>query len=62
MPHRVSRQSAWRGFFASFPDYRNVFATAETNGDTVAITGHSECSVPELAGPVRWDALSALSW
>jgi ketosteroid isomerase-like protein len=48
---------AWRGFFAAFPDYRNVFATAHTDGDSVAITGHSECPVPELAGPARWTAL-----
>ncbi len=46
---------AWRGFFAAFPDYRNVFATATTDGDRVTITGHSECSVPELAGPARWE-------
>jgi uncharacterized protein (TIGR02246 family) len=47
---------AWRGFFAAFPDYRNVFTGTRTDGDTVAITGYSECSVPELAGPARWTA------
>jgi ketosteroid isomerase-like protein len=47
---------AWRGFFAAFPDYRNVFATASTAGDVVEIAGHSECSVEELAGPARWQA------
>jgi len=47
---------AWRGFFAAFPDYRNVFTGTSTDGDTVAITGHSECSVPGLAGPARWTA------
>jgi ketosteroid isomerase-like protein len=47
---------AWRGFFAEFPDYRNVFLTTEQAGDTVVITGYSECSVPELAGPARWTA------
>jgi ketosteroid isomerase-like protein len=47
---------AWRGFFAAFPDYRNVFATTLTAGDAVEITGRSECSVPELEGPARWSA------
>jgi ketosteroid isomerase-like protein len=47
---------AWRGFFAAFPDYRNVFSGTRTAGDSVAITGYSECSVPELAGPARWTA------
>ena len=48
---------AWRGFFAAFPDYRNVFTGTSTDGDAVEITGYSECSVPELAGPARWTAL-----
>jgi ketosteroid isomerase-like protein len=47
---------AWRGFFAAFPDYRNVFSGTRTAGDSVAITGYSQCSVPELAGPARWTA------
>jgi ketosteroid isomerase-like protein len=47
---------AWRGFFAAFPDYRNLFTGTTTDGDTVAITGYSECSVPELAGAARWTA------
>lgn len=47
---------AWRGFFASFPDYRNVFATTSVAGDTVVVTGHSECSEPALAGPALWRA------
>ena len=48
---------AWRGFFASFPDYRNEFATVTTTDDRVVIEGRSACSVPELAGPARWHAL-----
>ena len=47
---------AWRGFFAAFPDYRNIFDTTAADGDVVTITGRSECSVPELAGPARWQA------
>ncbi|HEX5995835.1 MAG TPA: nuclear transport factor 2 family protein [Jiangellales bacterium] len=40
---------AWRGFFESFPDYRNVFASMTAQDDVVAIAGHSECSEPALA-------------
>jgi ketosteroid isomerase-like protein len=47
---------AWRGFFAAFPDYRNVFATMDADGDTVTVIGHSTCSEPALAGPARWTA------
>jgi ketosteroid isomerase-like protein len=47
---------AWRGFFQQFPDYRNVFASVEAQGDVVTIIGHSECTVPELAGPALWTA------
>jgi ketosteroid isomerase-like protein len=47
---------AWRGFFAAFPDYRNVFASVVADGDTVTALGHSESSVPALDGPARWTA------
>jgi ketosteroid isomerase-like protein len=47
---------AWRGFFEQFPDYRNVFDSLEATGGVVVITGHSECSVPALAGPALWQA------
>jgi ketosteroid isomerase-like protein len=47
---------AWRGFFDAFPGYRNVFTSLAAEGDTVTITGYSECSDPELAGPARWIA------
>jgi ketosteroid isomerase-like protein len=53
---RAACTEAWRAFFAAFPDYRNVFATVVTDGDTVAVTGHSTCSEPALAGPARWTA------
>jgi ketosteroid isomerase-like protein len=48
---------AWRGFFASFPDYCNVFDTVTSEGDSVYIAGRSECSEPELAGPALWRAV-----
>jgi ketosteroid isomerase-like protein len=55
---RPACTEAWRGFFAAFPDYRNVF-TEVTSDDAgaVEVLGHSTCSVPELAGPARWRAL-----
>ncbi|MEV6732923.1 MULTISPECIES: nuclear transport factor 2 family protein [unclassified Streptomyces] len=47
---------AWRGFFAAFPDYRNVFTSLRSEGDLVTIEGHSVCTEPALAGPVLWTA------
>lgn len=50
--------SAWRGFFDSFPDYRNVFDDiAEVEPGVVAIRGHSDCSFAALDGPAQWRAL-----
>jgi ketosteroid isomerase-like protein len=53
---RAACRDAWQGFFASFPDYRNVFHTISTRGDLGTITGHSICSEPALAGPATWTA------
>jgi ketosteroid isomerase-like protein len=51
---------AWRGFFASFPDYRNVFDNLHGGpGGIVEVHGRSECSVAALAGPARWRAVVA---
>jgi ketosteroid isomerase-like protein len=52
---RTACVEAWRGFFAGFPDYRNVFDDVRevTPGEVVAV-GRSECSDPLLAGPARW--------
>ncbi|MFD9332564.1 nuclear transport factor 2 family protein [Streptomyces sp. NPDC060065] len=47
---------AWRGFFESFPDYRNVFASLAARDDVVTAVGHSVCSEPSLAGPALWTA------
>jgi ketosteroid isomerase-like protein len=48
---------AWSGFFAAFPDYRNVFDRVEPgDGDRVVAIGRSECSVAELRGPAVWTA------
>ena len=49
---------AWRGFFAAFPDYRNVFDQVASDGhDGVDVVGRSECSEPLLRGPARWHAV-----
>jgi ketosteroid isomerase-like protein len=49
---------AWQGFFASFPDYRNVFTDVVHEGaGVVTVRGHSVCSVPELDGPAHWRAV-----
>lgn len=45
---------ARRGFFASFPDYRNVFESLAARGEVVTVVGHSVCSAPSLAGPAVW--------
>ena len=51
--------AAWRGFFETFPDYRNVFTSLTVRGDVVVIVGHSECAHPALAGPALWTATIA---
>jgi uncharacterized protein (TIGR02246 family) len=53
---RQACRAAWEGFFAAFPDYRNVFTEVSAAGDTVTIIGHSICAEPALAGPARWTA------
>ena len=47
---------AWRGFFDSFPDYRNIFDTLTARDDVVSIVGYSECAESSLAGPAIWTA------
>ena len=48
---------AWRGFFAAFPDYRNIFEHLHDKGDAVIVEGRSECSDPRLNGPGLWRAV-----
>jgi ketosteroid isomerase-like protein len=49
---------AWRGFFDSFPDYRNIFDDIEDVGDgVVLVRGRSECSFLPLDGPAEWRAV-----
>ncbi|MEG3629822.1 YybH family protein [Streptomyces poriticola] len=47
---------AWRGFFAAFPDYRNVFTDLTAREQVVTASGYSVCSHPDLSGPARWTA------
>lgn len=46
---------AWRGFFAAFPDYRNVFTSLTARGEVVAVAGYSVCSEEALDGPALWE-------
>src|SRR5215813_1048156 len=43
--------AAWRGFFAAYPDYRNIFERVESRNQLVIIQGRSTCSEPLLHGP-----------
>jgi ketosteroid isomerase-like protein len=47
---------AWRGFFASFPDYRNVFDRLIVEDDRAVVVGRSSCSDQRLDGPALWVA------
>ena len=48
---------AWRGFFGSYPDYRNEFASMVlASRGVIAVLGRSVCSEPALDGPALWTA------
>ena len=49
---------AWRGFFDTFPDYKNIFDDLESTRDgVVTARGRSECTAPDLVGPASWRAV-----
>jgi ketosteroid isomerase-like protein len=51
---------AWRGFFETFPDYRNHFDDlADVGNGVVVVRGRSECSFPPLDGPAEWRVVIA---
>ena len=51
---------AWRGFFETFPDYRNEWSRVIPMGGTVIAVGRSVCSTePALDGPAIWTARTA---
>jgi ketosteroid isomerase-like protein len=54
---RATVAEAWRGFFDSFPDYRNHFETLANRGERVFVLGHSTCSFAGLQGRGIWTAL-----
>jgi ketosteroid isomerase-like protein len=50
--------AVWRGFFAAFPSYRNVFDSVAVSGQVVTIAGRSSCAEkPDLHGPALWMAV-----
>lgn len=60
--HLVGKEqvlAAWQGFFASFPEYRNVLDRIDADGETATAFGHSICpGVNELEGPAIWTAIT----
>ena len=50
----VSKHGA--DFFASFPDYRNIFDRLEVEDDRILVSGRSSCSDLRLDGPAIWIA------
>jgi ketosteroid isomerase-like protein len=48
--------SAWQGFFAQFPDYRNQLIELISRDRRVIVIGYSSCSVALLDGPALWSA------
>jgi uncharacterized protein (TIGR02246 family) len=49
--------AAWKGFFESFPDYRNDWTEVTWQDATVTAIGRSACSTePALDGPAIWTA------
>ena len=54
---RAEVLEAWKGFFSSFPDYRNDWSKVMRVGGTLIALGRSICSTePALAGPAIWTA------
>jgi len=53
---KATMKGQWKQFFASFPDYRNHFEVIVSDGNRVAVAGHSTCSVQALHGPALWSA------
>jgi ketosteroid isomerase-like protein len=47
---------AWKGFFAAFPDYRNIFDRIDVTDGVVVMAGRSACADMRLDGPALWRA------
>ena len=54
---RKTMKEGWAEFFRLYPDYRNIFSRVQSEGDTVVMVGHSECSEEILDGPAIWTAV-----
>lgn len=55
---RTACLAAWRGFFAAYPGYRNVFEAVSASGTNVTAAGYSMCpNHPVLEGPALWTAV-----
>ncbi|UCE44476.1 MAG: nuclear transport factor 2 family protein [Candidatus Bathyarchaeota archaeon] len=53
---REVMNQGWRDFFASYPDYRNIFTRVQVVNDLVVMVGYSTCSYEPLGGPALWSA------
>ena len=52
---RQACSAAWASFFASFPDYRNVFESIRVVAPgQVVVSGRSACALAPPNGPARW--------
>jgi uncharacterized protein (TIGR02246 family) len=49
-------KDGWQDFFASYPDYRNIFTRVQVDKDFVVMVGYSTCSYEPLDGPALWSA------
>ncbi|MFX1506067.1 MAG: nuclear transport factor 2 family protein [Promethearchaeota archaeon] len=50
-------EEGWRQFFASYPDYRNIFTSVTVTDNVTVMIGYSTCSnEPRLNGPSMWTA------
>jgi hypothetical protein len=49
-------KDSWQAFFASYPDYRNIFTRVQVDNDFVVMVGYSTCSYEPLDEPALWSA------
>jgi ketosteroid isomerase-like protein len=59
IPGKSKCLEAWRGFFKSFPDYRNAFESLTVKDNRVIVVGRSSCSDVRLEGPALWVATAS---
>jgi len=49
-------KEGWKTFFATYPDYRNIFTCVTVQNNVVVMVGYSTCSYKPLDGPSIWTA------